>query len=83
MKSGIKRVGLDLIKEVSFWSASGIFYTVYLLPKAQSRAVQRQGPGRSVSETEWQTGTPTEEEPGDKEEYHGDCLNHSVPSKTE
>ena len=38
MKSGIKRVGLDLIKEVYFWSASGIFYTVYLLPKAQSRA---------------------------------------------
>ena len=61
MKSGVKRVGLDLIKEVYFWSASGIFYTVYLSPKAQSRAVQRQGPGRSVSETEWQTGTPTED----------------------
>lgn len=61
MKSGIKRVGLDLIKELYFWSSSGIFYTVYLMPKAQSRAVQRQEPGRSVSETEWQTRTPTED----------------------
>ena len=28
-------------------------------------------------------GEMSGQEPGDKEEYHGDCLNHSVPSKTE
>lgn len=28
-------------------------------------------------------GEMSGQEPGDEKEYHGDCLNYSVPSKTE